>query len=693
MSSKPSASPKKNALKRRLARWVPVCLLATAVAWLGTWLYQRSLMSGNKRRAMQLWMDENLNADVSLLKEVEVRINLLRRSRLTLKNVEIEHPNPLFPGKFVVASRLEGRCSPFALSKLYPGRLELDFEDFTVSLEENENGEWSTDGILRPLAAPNAPFPFPLPKVSDWNAELEGGTLKVRRRGYEFSLGVDAQLRGRPGRDRIALHARPSSFSLARDGFDKVATGSLIHAECRLLRGQGEDELPTPIPGLCAAGVDGLPVAVLPFLFPGMPLSDPNGHFTGAIRFDEAPDAEGVVVADGELRDVPLSVFGLPRHAPVRLTWPVRPKGEKSAAHLRMGPPGFGAFEIHMPLDSSGAPRLLSMRGDVAALDDLPSLFIKHSLWPDWLSRSFPAIEWRSRKWLGFGWSGDNLQLNLSRTTAGMNLTGEAEMMNGRVRVALVPDQDDTPIVMAAERVDAQLLALKLSQMVPKPFHVQLSGAHANLTWSGLVDERNGLTEWGTNMVFAKPVVDLSASGTWWKGLYGVTESIIRALPEWGGGDDSELRRIFEKTGIELDQLSIVAERMADGKFELDFRAYGDSFGQVTGMIERYPDGTAEGEYLLAGTSGVIAAVERVNPDFALVLDLLANDSLGLRVLFHIPPGGEPVFSYPFLEDAKQVRDDLVREGLLTPPDGATEEKDGENGAERGVESRGKAAL
>lgn len=656
-------NPSSSRWSRRALRWGLVVVAVIGLAWLGTWLLQRSLRTGSKKRAMQSWLDENLNADVSLLGDMTVRVNLLRDSRLVFHDVQIEHPNPLFPGRFATIERMGAWCSPWSVAKLWPGELDLRFSGANIHFEENEAGEWSTDGFMSPLSVPGMPFPFPLPRVSKWNADIQSGRISLRRRGFEVWQELEAEAFGRMNGDDVVVRLKRAPFGIRRLAPEATGgrSGSLGPATLVFAAGK-DDSLPLPVPGRCQARLDGIPASIIPFCIGGIPLEDAPGTFSGVVNYLPHSSAAGVVHFEGEVNDFPLAIFGLPRRTPLRLSWPVFPTGEDAEASIHMGPSGFGAFEMRIPFDSFGNPRLLAMRGNVAALDDLPSLFEKYSRWPNWLSRTFPSIEWRAGKWLGFGWDGENMRLNLYRSTVGLHVTGEAEMLGGRVRLALTPDKDDAPITIAAEKVDAQLLGLKISQMLPREFRAQLTGAHANLTWQGYRQETGQIGEWGAGLVFSKPEIDLSASGHWWRVISETPRAVADILPEWGGGKVDELLELGMRSVLRLDQLSIVSERDAEGFLAVEFRAFGDAFGQATGMIEKSPDGRIEGEFLLEGPSRMLEVVMRANPELGAALELLANDSLGLRVGFRADPGSELEFHYPFIEDARELHSELQRE-------------------------------
>ena len=656
MSETRQIDTKKAPSKSRILRWIVVGLLAVmALGGLVSWLVQRSLSTPARKRAMQFWLDEYLNADVSLLGDMVVRFNVVRDSRLVFHDVEVEHPNPVFPGKFARIRRMRAWVPPLSIARIYPGSLLLQFNDMNLLMEQGDSGEWSHDGLMRPLAVGNSPFPFPFPKISDWRAEVRTGNLTLRRRGYEMKLGLDGEASARTGRKYFNIHADEMPFSFGRVDSQERLTGAFSPVNLRLAQPDDPGSLPMPTPGYCEGDARALPVAILPFLIDGIPVGDSPGTYTGKIRYDENPDAEATLFLDGELTNVALTAFGLPPRTPFRLTWPVGPRKDGLAAQVRMGPVGYGAFEMDVPLDAEGRPRLLSMRGGYAVLDEIPVFFTEYSRWPAWLSRMFPAIEWHTPQWRGFGWNGTNLQLSLSRATAGLNLRGEAEMMGGRVRVAMMPDQVEAPVTIAAERLKADQFVARLSRLLPETFRASLTGAHVNLTWRGFPSPQGKMEEWGTGMVWSKPVIDIAASGSWWQGMSEVTKAVARDLPDWGGGDASGLLALAARTSIPLDQVSLVCEREVNGELMVEFRAYEDNFGQVTGLIERRRDGVVEGEFLLAGTSEMLTEVAKVNTDFAVALGMLANDSPGLRVSFILNPGEEPVFSFPFLEDAKKL--------------------------------------
>ncbi len=652
-------TPKKPTRRSRLTRAGVLVLVLAGLGWLAGWLVQRSLGTPAQELAVRAWLDEHLNADVSLLDEMVVRLNFVRDSRLVLYNTEIEHPNPVFPEKFARIGRVGAWAPPLAVAGLLPGRLDIRFRDLKLAFEQGENGEWSHDGIMRPLAAGDTPFPFPLPEVSEWLVTLEESSLNLRRRGYELSLNLEGEIRGRPESEYVAARFGKNDFAFGRADAETALAGAAGPATLAVnLADAGE--LPVPVAGRCELTVESLPVSTLPFFLQGIPMDEAPGVFNGVIRYDEHPHAAGALAMEGTLTDVPLGVFGLPRNAPFRLTWPIAPDGDGREAVMHIGPPGYGAFELAVKLDGKGGPRLLSMRGDVAALDAVPQFFTRYSRWPDWLSRAFPRVRWRTGSWRGFGWQGTNLELELSRSMAGLNLTGEGEMLGGRVRLSVAPDQPDAPITVAAERLDTGQLSSKLSQFLPDPFRAHIVGGHVNLTWRGFPSPEGTLEEWGTGMVWAKPVVDLSGCGRFWRVMTGVAGIVADALPGWGGGDPAELQAIARETSIPLDQLSIVSEKGGGGEMLVEFRAYGASFGQATGLAERRRDGAVEGEFRLAGASRLLEAVRRAQPELARALDFLANETPGLRISFRMEPGGELTFGHHFLDDAARIHRELT---------------------------------
>lgn len=646
--------------RRRYLRWALVIVAAIGLVWLASWLLQRSYQRPSKKRAMQLWMDEKLNADVSLLGSMVVRTNIVRRSRLVLYDVEVEHPNPIFPGKFARIGRIGGWASPLSVVHLRPDELDVVVDDMRLNVEESEGGEWSVDGLMQPLAAGNTKFPFPVPNFSGLKATFKDGRLTVRRRGYELDMQLQGVLTKSKTSDQLLIHNDRCQFTFNEvDTEGTPRSGLAAPINLRLKLGDNPGDLPQPVAGRCATRVKGLPVAMLPFFISGFPIESPPGDYHGLIRYDEHPGSMGALHLDGELADAPLAVFGLPRNSPLKVTWPLGSGSDNRQATIHLGPSGFGAFEITVPLDADGRPKQLVMRGDVADLNDIPAFFTKYTHWPNWLSMTFPNIQWRTGSWRGFGWRGDNLQLSLTRSTAGLNLSGEGEMMGGKVRLSMTPGQVDSPITISAERLDPVRLSARLSRLLPDAFRARVNGTGVNLTWRGYPTDTGEMKEWAVGMVWSKPIVDISASGEFWKVTSDIARAIANALPEWGGGQATDLIALSREGGVPLDQLSIVSESDGNGGVAAEIRAYGEAFGQATGLVERRRDGAIEGEFLLAGPSRLLRATEQANPVLAFALDLLANESSGLRVRLLTDDEGNLVFSYPFLEDARRLHDEL----------------------------------
>ncbi|MDR1744641.1 MAG: hypothetical protein LBS30_02695, partial [Planctomycetota bacterium] len=361
--------------RSRILRWCAALGVLVFLAWLASWLGQRSLATPARKRAMQSWLDENLNADVSLLGGMTVRLNLVRDSRLVFHETEVEHPNPVFSGKFARIDRMGAWASPFAMAGIIPGELDIRINGLNLNIEQGENGEWSHAGLMRPLASGGTPFPFLIPRIAGWKATVGNGGLALRRRGYELGIGLAGEVEGRTGGDRIAVRAPHLAYAFGPVGAKAGArrTGSADAVNLLLRRGADIGAMPVPIPGRCEARVANLPVAALPFFLQGIPMDEAPGVFNGLMRYDEHPGAAGALFMEGELNDAPLGVFGLPRNAPFRLTWPLSPATDGLEANVHMGPSGYGAFDMTVRLDDQGAPRVLSMRGDVAALDDIPA--------------------------------------------------------------------------------------------------------------------------------------------------------------------------------------------------------------------------------------------------------------------------------------------------------------------------------
>lgn len=657
------ASPAKKGAAKRVPRWALrwglAVLLLAGFAWLAVWLTERTYKSANKRRNLQSWLEDSLNTDVSILDGMVVRLNLVRPSRLELRKVEVDHPNAIFPGKFVTLDRVGVWPPPWSVFHLWDSRLDIAAEGMVVNIEENESGEWNTAGLMNPLAAADSAFPFPIPKFTRWRATLSGTELVFSRPDGELRFDMDAEITGAVGGDEVTLRARNVAFNYVLDEGEAGRSGGIDAFTLTARLGRRAGGSPSIVPVHCEARIRDLPISMLPFLFGRIPLERTPGLFTGQLALKETAAGSGShqLTIAGEIRDAPLSLFGLPGTAAVRVDWPFGRAAADGEARMHFGPSGFGGFDMSIPLDSQGKPRLLAMRGDVAALDDLPSLLTRHSRWLDWLSLTFPAVEWHSGKWLGFGWSGNDMQLALTRTGAGLNLSGEAELLQGKVRLAMTPGQGPGQITLAAEKMDAQLLAVKLSQTLPEWYRVPLTGQGASFTWRGTYadegGERNG--GWSLALVFAKPVIDPKGGGEWWRRLLDVPVAIADALPGWGGGDPEPLRRFGAGGPLALEQLSVVTERAPSGAKRVEFVTFGERLGEAGGWFEDRPGKPVAGEIYFTGDSALLSAVEKANRIFGLTLRLLAKRSLGLRLTFAVDPEKGPEFKLPFLDDAKSL--------------------------------------
>lgn len=657
-----STKDAKRGCRLRLARWIAAFAVAAAFSWAAAWFYQRSLNSHSRQRQLQSWLDGMLNADVSLMRDARVRVNLVRDARLHISDLEIEHPNVIFPGKFIVGNRVVASCSPFSLLGLWADRLDVAAEGMRIRVEENEFGEWSTAGLLNPIAPMNIAFPYPEPKLSGWKARFSGSGLSVRRGDIVLDLGLDVDIEGIGG-GRLALHSERIPFSLTRAGVAGGSTG-VISAQTAIARiaydGSGS---PALTPEDCEFRIENLPVSSLAFFTNSPLLEFIPGSFFGMVRVEAGADGQATLQCEGEIRDAPLSVFGLPRTTPIRGLWPFGAPRDGLAATIRLGPSGFGGFDITMPLGPDGMPTKLGMRGDVAALGDVPRLFEAHARWPERLSRLFDTVEWEADKWLGFGWSGDRLGVVLSRSTAGLNLFGEADLLGGKVRVAMNPGQDDHRVSVAAEKLDARLLAAKLSPYLPDPWKASLSGTHANLAWRGNLPESGAEEDWDTSIVFGKPVIDGDGHGEWWRRFFDLPRLLIASLDDWGGGDPTPLAALAEKRGIAMDQLSVVCGKNVETGFRSEFLAHGGDFGEIGGWAEVRADGAIRGGLALVGKSNLLAAVAAANPGFGRILELLASTPSGLQIDFGFSEAGGVFFTPVFLDDARRLQSDLENAG------------------------------
>ncbi len=646
---------------RRLGRWViPIAAIAL-VLHTGTWLVQRAYNSPNRQVDLQDWLDENLNADVTQLASMRLRFNLLRNSRLYVNGLEVEHPNPVFSAKFLTATEIIARTPFYSLFRLSPERLDLTLNGVKVRIEENEFGEWSTDGLFSPLSARTAAFPFPMPAISGFNAVLHNCELAVRRRGYEMKFLLDLQMETGKDSHRVMIRNAKIPFVLTHLASGAIYQGA-IEAEALAF---SYDMAPTGKlsfrPRNCEFKIDNLPSAALPFFSKGLPVEPLPGSFSGLMRIVD--DAEGASIRlEGELRDAPLAIFGLPNNAPIKFEMPLTGNFAERTVAVRLGPAGYGGFDLKIPLDESGAPKLLQMHSDVVSIEALAGVMSSGASWPGWFSSVLPAITWTAGKWRGFGWDGDNFRLNLSRSTAGMNLLCEGDMFGGVVKAAMSPGQSGPATAsIAARNLDARQLAAKFDPLMGKVWKLALAGGEASLTWRGNVPGGGAAKDWNFGIVFANPVIDVQNSGEWWKKFFNTTSVMSTALPRWGGGNSEPLLAASANLRPTLGQISIVSIKESDPGFRVEFVAQNNESGEVGGWVDYGGDGKSRGELYFVGPSELVTAATAANPQFGSVVSMLASTPDGLRVGFTHDSENGVSFTYHFLRDAFKIRAELEK--------------------------------
>lgn len=640
-------------------RLLPVVVLFL-LGWLAAWLVQRSYNSPNRQRQLQDWLDENVNADVSLLSSMRMRLNLIRDPRLYLEGLEIEHPNPIFPGKFVILRELITRIPSYALFGLSAGKLDLRFWQLKVGLEQNEFGEWSYDGFLDPLLAKKAIFPFPMPLVNGFKANFRESELTVRRRGYEMTFGLSMVVEAFHEQHRVLVRAPaiPVTFTNLETGEVKNAQVSApaVSARYQLLPG-GRARL---TPENCEFLLTDIPCEILPFFFSGLPAENIPGSFSGLLNISD--DSDGVLWArlEGEVKNAPLAMFGLPPSSPVRLRIPIGDQRGERAATIRLGPSGFGGFDLRIPLKENGAPKMLELYSDIVTLENIATVMAGGPGWPEWFSTLIPMISWRATNWRGYGWEGNAFLLNMSRSTSGLNLLAEGEMFGGKVKAAMNPGRE-APVTAsaAAEKIDAKQLGDKLGRMFPAAWRPAFTDGQANLTWRGTLPGAADGAFWNFGIVLVKPTIDLTASGAWWRGVFNVPRVLAEALPDWGGGDGEPLLAMADSPTLALEQVSIVSIRDDDTGFRIEFVAQNNDAGEVGGWIDFHADGAAAGELFMVGPSPALLALREINPRLAAVMDILAATPEGLRSSFTLDADHNPSFVYRFLDDAKRLAGEM----------------------------------
>ncbi len=547
---------------KRFIRWIIPLVALVGGVFLAAWLAQRAMNSNVRQRAFQDWLDENLNADVSQLEYTRLRLNLLRNSRFYVRGLEVEHPTPLFPGKMFTLGEMIARVPFHSFYRIAPGVARVDLVKPKIQLEQGESGEWSFDGFMNPLSPKTTDFPYPMPLFSGFKAWIHEGELSVRRRGFELKFSIDAEVETSNDAKRLVIRAPEIPFTFTHLESEQQMTGSLAIPAATVLC-ELDGEMLSLRPDNSEVRVNNLPAAALPFFFGRMPLETIPGFFSGLARFYEDADKENWVRLEGEVSDAPLAAFGLPRSAPLKMELPFGESSRERTASIRLGPSGFGGFDIQMPVGSDGRTDRLDMQCDVVSLEDLSASFVSRRGWSAWLPALISNITWNARQWRGYGWEGNNLTLAITRNAAGLNALAEADLFEGKARSALTLGQGrETVITTAAEKIDAKQFVNRMSRILPPPWQASLSGGgKGNLTWRGTLPQySDGKGYWAFNVVLVKSTVDLANSGEWWRIMSSIPQVIVDELPRWGGGDPQALMALAGITSATFEQLSVVSD-------------------------------------------------------------------------------------------------------------------------------------
>ncbi|GEM_PF-2874921 len=645
---------------KRFIHWLIPLVVVVGGVFLAAWLAQRAMNSNVRQRAFQDWLDENLNADVSLLNYTRLRLNILRDSRFYIRNLEVEHPTPLFSGKFFTLGEMIARVPFYSFYRLKPGIVQLDLKAPKVQIEQGEGGEWSFDGLMSPLSAKTSEFPYPMPLFSGFRAQIRDGEFSVRKRGFELKIRVNAEVETSRDSRRLVIRAPDIPFVFTHLESEQELTGNFSIPAATVLFELDGDKVRLR-PDNSEVRVNNLPAAALPFFFGRMPLEAIPGFFSGLARFYEDSDGANWVKLEGEVADAPLAAFGLPRSAPLKMDLPFGDSDRERTALIRLGPSGFGGFDIHLPIGSDGRTERLEMQCDVVSLEDLSASFVSKRGWSAWLPGLISNITWNARQWRGYGWEGNNLTLAITRSASGLNALAEADLFEGKARSALTLGQGrETVITAAAERIDAKQFATRISRLLPPAWQVSLAGGKGNLTWRGTLPQySDGKGYWAFNVVLAKSTIDLANSGAWWKIASSIPQAIVDELPRWGGGDAGPLSEIAALSTAVFEQLSVVSDWEEGLGTRVDYVAHIDGSNEMRGWIAFAPDGRANGEARLAGPAVLLNAVAVANPEFAEVLTLLAGTGEGLRTTFTYDPEKGLEFSHPFLQDALRLREEM----------------------------------
>jgi hypothetical protein len=516
---------------------------------------------------------------------------------------------------------------------------------------------------MAPLSRRIVSFPFPQPWLSGFHANIEGGSLTLSRRGRQLELMLDLMVES--GRDSRKIVVLPANlpFRLTTTDSSEVSEGMIRLERATSLFSLTPDGQVQFDPGQTEFKVENLPLSSLPFFLNGVPRIVFPGFYSGLIRLNS--DAEDPFLKlEGEIRDAPLAIFGLPGNTPLRLDLPLGKSGLGRQAKVHLGSSGYGGFNINATLNTEGSPTRLEFKGDIVSLENLASLLAGGG-WPEWLSAMTPALVWQADKWRGFGWEGDDFNFTLTRSPGGINLVGEAALLGGRIKVGMGPGDDSRGLVsILAGRIDSEVTASRLSALLPEIWRPLLTGGVASLSWRGPIptSERTDFP-FDLSIVFSRPNLDFPGSGSAWRGWLGLAEAVAEALPEWGG-DSAPLRELSQTESLGLEQLSLVVERNEEKEIRAEFVAQDLTGGESRGWMV-FPaytaagEGWAEGEIAFFGLIPLVRAATEASPRLGELLGLLAGSAEGLRASFIFDPERGFKFNCLFLEDARRLEQEL----------------------------------
>lgn len=649
---------------QRSGRWVwlfvTVVLLILSLLFF-RWVYNRSMNSAKRQRDMRQWVDNALNTDGSFFVGMEARLNLAAVLRLTLHDLEVEHPNVLFPGKFITTPWVRWRLPLLSTWGMIPGQLTVECEDLVVKLAQDDSGEWNVDGLFGDGTGAESSYPFGKPAITDWQVELRNAMVQIQRNNSVFEFALDGSLINDKPNGHVTGHFRSIPFLFRNTGSRLAWNGTV---KPNILSGW---VFPRPgggvdiAPDFCEVQIENMPLSALRFFSRGMPVAWSPVNYAGLLRMTGRLDENGApqsdyAIFDGKLEGAAIPVLGLIDPIMVKGVWPFPKTGDpdKSKGIGRLGPGGFGGADIAVSLDATGVPQRLEIKSDVGVLDELSPFLSNSSPWGGWLASVFREVEWVAGEWRGFGWSGQKLAVQYSSSTGTPAFNGTAEMGGGRMSFSSSSAAKRFPYLVVLEDAKVDSVMEPLMGQLPEEFRFDHVGGKMNVTWRGSSLPKKVAFPWEMAMVISNVQLRPTKSGAWWSSLGGLPMALAEAARGFPGETDPD----FSPEPLEavpFEQISLIIRRDEAMIVRIEVMARSSDLGEIAGWMECDANQSWSGEISIRGKSRLVEEAAQMNSRFGAALRILAGTENGIAIAFSQDASGKMRFDTTLLNDALKI--------------------------------------